>query len=289
VAAVEVFAALIHLLLVILSVALGVGVIWFLVAKLAETVIVEVGVLAIFTRQGHRPRQWRAQPSRMRGLLSESWPLVLSALGAALYLRIDQVMLGQMKGASEVGIYAAAARLSETWYFVAAAIVASSFPYLLQLRAEDPTRYAVRLQQLYDTLAWVAISLAVIVTLLAPLIVHVLYGSAFAASAGILQVHIWAGVFIYMRTAFSKWLVAERMLMFSLVTQGAGAVVNVILNLALIPQWGGLGAAWATVVSYAAASYLVLPFFGPTRPAALMMTKALVAPARYVRVVIGRA
>ena len=84
-----------------------------------------------------------------------------------------------------------------------------------------------------------------------------------------------------MRAAFSKWLIAERLLLFSLVSQGAGAILNIALNLVLIPAWGGVGSAWATVISYAAASYLVLLLFARTRPAGAMMTRTVSAPWRY--------
>ena len=130
---------------------------------------------------------------------------------------------------------------------------------------------------------------AVGVSLMAPWLVGLLFGPEFSASAAILAVHVWAGVFIFMRAAFSKWLIAEHLLIFSLVTQGAGALMNIGLNLVMIPVWGGIGAAWATVFSYATASYLALWLFPSTRPAAMMMTRAMTAPVRYARTGLGHA
>jgi O-antigen/teichoic acid export membrane protein len=242
-----------------------------------------VGVLAIFTRQGHSPLRWRFGRVRARELFGEAWPLVFAALGAVLYLRIDQVMLGQMTSSREVGIYAAASRLSEVWYFIPVLIVASTFPYLLRLRAADRKSYSARLQQLYDLLAWLGLTVAVGVSMAAPWLVTFLFGDDYLESSPILQVHVWAAVFIFMRAAFSKWLIAERLLAYSLVTQGTGAVVNILANLVLIPLWGGMGAAWATLISYAVASYFALLFFPRTRPAAAMMTRAMLAPLRYLR------
>ena len=69
---------------------------------------------------------------------------------------------------------------------------------------------------------------------------------------------------------------------FSVITQGTGAVVNVALNAVLIPSMGALGAALATLLSYAAASYLALVFFPSTRGMFVMMTLALLAPFRYL-------
>jgi O-antigen/teichoic acid export membrane protein len=272
-----------YLVMVAAMVTLELSVVWFLVARLAQTVLADIGVMATFWRQGYRPMAWRVDLARVRGLIREAWPLVFSAFGAVLYLRIDQVMLGQMTNSTEVGTYAAAARLSEIWYFVPGLIVASAFPYLLRLREADSLAYRRRLQQLFDVLAWLGVGVAVAITLAAPMLVGLLFGEEFAASTVVLRVHVWATVFIFMRAAFSRWLVAERLLLFSLVTQGAGAATNVLLNLVLIPVAGGLGAAWATVGSYAVASLIALAVFPVTRPAAAMMIKTIGAPSRLLR------
>ena len=111
-------------------------------------------------------------------------------------------------------------------------------------------------------------------------IIRYLYGSQYERAGAILTIHIWAGVFVFMRALFSKWIIMEKLLLFSLVSQGSGAVLNVVLNLLLINRFGGLGAAIATLVSYAGASYLVLFFCPRVWPVARMMTKSILLPAR---------
>jgi len=53
----------------------------------------------------------------------------------------------------------------------------------------------------------------------------------------------------------------------------AGATVNVLLNVALIPRYGALGASWATVISYSIAGIFSLLFITGTRPMALLGMK----------------
>jgi len=211
-------------------------------------------------------------------LLRQSFWLILSGIAAIVYLKIDQIMLGSMVGHEEVGIYAVAVRLSEVWYFFATALVASFFPMLLKLRDSDPVRYQSRLQKLSDSLFAAAVLLAILITFIAGWLIQLLFGSAYAASATILMIHIWAGVFVFMRALVSKWLIAERLLKFSLVSQGTGAVVNIAANFVLIPLYGGIGAAIATVVSYAFASYFAFWLAGSTRPIAVVMSKSLLLP-----------
>lgn len=67
-------------------------------------------------------------------LLDQSKWLVLSGFMSVVYLKIDQLMIGQMIGATELGIYSVAARLSEVWYFFPLALTTSFFPKLLKAR-----------------------------------------------------------------------------------------------------------------------------------------------------------
>nr|WP_279538452.1 polysaccharide biosynthesis C-terminal domain-containing protein [Pseudomaricurvus alcaniphilus] len=91
----------------------------------------------------------------------------------------------------------------------------------------------------------------------------------------VLAVHIWAGVFVFMRALLSKWLIAEKLLFYSFVTQGVGALANVLLNLVLIPDYGVVGSAFATLLSYAGASYFSLFLSRKTMPMARIMTCSL--------------
>jgi PST family polysaccharide transporter len=211
-------------------------------------------------------------------LLKQSIWLVLSGVAAVIYLKIDQVMLGQMVGRESVGVYAVAVRVSEVWYFFATAIVISVFPSLLSLRQKDLGKYYSRLQTICDLLLVSALMVAICVTLLAPLVIPVLFGEAYRDSALLLSIHVWAGAFVFMRALVSKWLIAEHLLKFSLISHGLGAVINITANYLLIPSFGGVGAAYATVLSYAVASYLTFWLHPSTIPIAKIMSRSLILP-----------
>ena len=206
-------------------------------------------------------KNWRMSARRAKGLAEQGWMIFLGSIFAMIYLKIDQIMLKWLVGPEEVGVYAVAATLSEAWYFVPTAIVASFFPKMIKLKESEPGLYETRLQQMFDLLYMLALGVAVFVTLLAKPLVLLVFGEAYGASSAILVIHIWAAIFIFMRAAFSKWILIENVLMFSLITQGLGAFANVALNFVLIPDYGGLGAAYATLISYATASYIALIFY----------------------------
>ena len=215
-------------------------------------------------------------------LLQQSKWLVLSGVASIVYLKIDQLMLAEMVSVTEVGIYSVASRVSEVWYFFPTAVVASFFPLLLTLKKENEKKYKFKLQQLCDCLFIFALALAITLTLISDGLIILLFGPQYSGAGVILSLHIWAGVFVFMRALLSKWLLAEHLVFFSFVTHSIGALTNVGLNLWLIPQYHGVGAAIATVVSYAFASYVVLFFHRSTWPMAVIMSKSLCFPWRII-------
>ncbi len=245
-----------------------------------EMVLGAVGFGLVAHRAGLRMHWAAARGRTMRRLLAEAWPLMFAGLAIAVYMKIDEVMLRQLAGREAVGIYAAAAKLSELWYFLPMALASSVLPALLRAKEKDVAEYNLRQQQYYDLSTAVAYGLALPIGIAAPWIVRVAYGPAFAAAGPILAVHIWSGVFVFLGVARGQWLVNEGLQKFYLVATCAGAGANVALNFVFIPKWGGLGAAWATVISYGLAAWLASYCHPDVRATAAMQTRALLIPFR---------
>jgi O-antigen/teichoic acid export membrane protein len=266
----------------IMLVLISAELLFFASANLLQSILAACFLLLLFrTSAGISITTWSASFSRARALLSQGWVIFLGAFFATIYLKIDQIMLKWFVGAKEVGIYAVAATLSETWYFVPTAIVVSLFPKLIELKETDPERFGQRLQQIFELLFMIALLVAIFMNFMGAHLINLFFGQQYLASAPILAIHIWAALFIFMRAAFSKWILIEDALMFSLITQGLGALANVGLNLLLIPRYGGYGAAIATLLSYATASYFSLFFYKKSRQVFWMMSKAILSPVRY--------
>ena len=74
-------------------------------------------------------------------LLKESWPLILSGLVISVYMKIDQVMIKHLIDDNAVGIYAAAVKVSEIWYFIPVVIASSLFPAIINSRKINEVLY----------------------------------------------------------------------------------------------------------------------------------------------------
>jgi O-antigen/teichoic acid export membrane protein len=249
-----------------------IGFVW---AMLAEAVIVAIVLMAVMSKRGPVLSTLSFTTARARALLKDSWPLILAALAVTVYMKIDQIMLGQMIGDQAVGIYSAATRISEVWYFIPMAIVASVFPAILDAKKRSELQYYARLQKLYDLMVVLSIAVAIPMTFLAAPIVTFLFGETYAEAGPVLAIHIWASVFVFLGVASGQWFLAENRQMLSLQRTALGAFVNIFLNLWLIPDYGAVGAAVATVAANAIAAYFFDITRMETRSMFYMKTKAL--------------
>lgn len=273
-----VFAFLVVTLAKIAMILTGAPLIFFAWAVLAEAILTAGFLLAIYGMNLQQVRAWRYKGQVAQELLGQSWPLILSGLSIMLYMRLDQIMIGQILGDKEVGLFAAAVRISEMWYFIPMALASSVFPTIIASKKISNAVYYERLQKFFTIMVWIAIGMAVTVTMFNNMIIRLLYGVAYAESATVLSIHIWAGVFVALGVASGSWFIVEHLQKLAFYRTLFGGLVNICLNLFLIPKYGIEGAAVATVISQACAT-LFFDFYNPrTRPIFWMKLKALVRP-----------
>lgn len=247
----------------------------FAVAATTEVALGACALLGMYVKVGNSLRNMKPCFARCVSLLRNSWPLLLSSLAVIVYTKIDQVMLGAMAGNAAVGLYGAAVKISEIWYMIPMVIVSSVFPTLIEARKQDEAFYYRRLKRLFRLMSGISLSIAIPMTFLGKPLMTLLYGDRFVDAGAILAVHIWAAVFVFLGVAQSIWDVAENFTRLALVRTSSGAVVNILLNYVLIPRYGAMGAAIATVVSYAVSSYLLNILSRRTRKIFLAQTRSL--------------
>lgn len=236
----------------------------FALVSLAEIAVAAGLMMAAYQARHLRLSGFYARSDTARRLLRESWPLLLSGIAVMLYMRIDMVMLQEMTDARQVGIYAAATKLSEFWYALPMILSSSVFPAILRSHGRDPRAYLQGLRRLYFLFAWLAIGISLPLSLNADWLITTLYGNAYSPAGPVLAVHMWASVAVFLGIASSQHLLAENLQVISFYRTAIGLICNILLNLVLIPRYQALGAAIATVASYFVATFSLV-FFKPTR------------------------
>ncbi|MCQ8879467.1 flippase [Pseudoalteromonas shioyasakiensis] len=226
-------------------------------------------------QQHHKVLKKRPTRSTYLALFHKGKWLLSSGIAAILYLKIDQIMIAQLINSEAVAYYAAAAKLSEFWYVFPVLIANVFTAQLSRYKFKNQDRYTQLLCQLISLITLAALILSAIIWLISEPLVLLLYGEVYQQSAAILSVHIFACIFIFQRAILSKWLIIEKLYKFSLLSSLLGAMANILLNLILIPKYQGLGAAWATVISYMLASYGFLFFNTKTKQYAQLLHQAI--------------
>ncbi len=256
----------------------GAGLLAFVSLFLLEQVLLAIGYFAAYLATGHRVSAWRFDKKLAGQLLGQGWFYVLAGFAVHTYLKVDQVMIKNMLGEGPNGLYAAAVKFSEAFYFIPVVIGNSLMPAITFARQKSREIYYDRFQKLYNLLAWMAIGIALSVSVVAEWLILFLLKEDYAGSVPVLRIHVWAGVFVFVGAAADRWLLQEGLLSHLLFRTSLGAVLNVGLNFWLIPRQGIEGAALATLFSYGAAFYLSYAISHKTRLTFKLQSLAFVFP-----------
>ena len=249
--------------------------IWFASVYCLDAIVLAMGLIFVYFYNGNNIFHWKWSFETSKYLLRDSWPLIFAGVVVSVYMKIDQVMIKEMLGAKEVGLYAAAVKLSEAWYFLPLAITSSLFPAIINAKLYQKEDYFQRLQKLYDLMVWIAVAIALPTAILSPWIVEFLYGNEYLESSSVLNIHIWSGIFVFLGVASSKYLLAENYIKKTFYRTFVGALLNIIMNYYLIGIMGIKGAALSTFASHFFAAYFYDILDKDLRKMFILKTKSL--------------
>ena len=153
-------------------------VIAFAMAGTLEIALGSAFLVIAYRKNGFQVREWRVETQTAFSMLKDSWPLLFSGIFVMLYIRIDQVMIGEMLGSSEVGVYSAAVSLTEVWYFIPMAITSSVLPAIIDAKKKDEVLYYDRLKKLFLVMFWLSVAGPILISLFSREIVRLVFLAA---------------------------------------------------------------------------------------------------------------
>ncbi|CAI0756829.1 colanic acid exporter [Serratia entomophila] len=245
---------------------------WFAVPYIVSSAIPYLVRRWMFRREN---RAQIAAPRRLiksyeKYLFSVGLPLAVSSLSIVIYTRIDQLMLGNMLGTQAVGWYSAATTLAQGWVFVPMAMITSLMPGIAGSRQPEEQAYRIRLLNLIVLM----ISLPVLLFFVwfAQPVIELLYGAEFQPSAAILAVCTLTAMFGALGTVSYRSMVLFSGYRFIALKMPIVAVINVVLNILLIPRYGLMGAAISTLFSEFMSLFVLNAFFQRGRITRLLIS-----------------
>jgi polysaccharide transporter, PST family len=252
------------------------------VISLAWTVVLESTLAALGLFWGFRwsarnslPDELSVDRQLVRPLLRESMPFLFSSVAVLMYMKVDVVMLGYLSTNTQTGIYSLAQKLSEVIYVVPVVLVASAYPSLAKRFLDGNVSGGRSAQMLFDLAVGSSIIVVLVANLLAAPVIEAVFGRAYEPAVHIFYLHSWSCIAIAMNEVRHRWLAAVSLQRYAPTVTAIGLIMNLVLNLMLIPRWGALGAAITTVVSYFASGYLTSFLIGPLREFGYAQTRAL--------------
>jgi PST family polysaccharide transporter len=207
-----------------------------------------------------------ATRGELRDLVVNTWPLVIAGFSMVVYMRIDQIMLASMMGDTGVGLFSAAVKISEALYFIPTAVIATAAPAFTAAHQRSQADYTRHMLRVMRVLVWLAIAIAAILACFSHFIILTLYGPNYAPAAAVLSIHAWIYVLVSLNCCGNQWLLDKGYFHCNMYQTLGGALMNIVLNLALIPKFGIIGAAIASFAGQFASVLLMVAVLPKTRP-----------------------
>lgn len=258
------------------------GLVWVPVLRFAS----DVALAAYFARQFAVMHGGLRLPLTLRGAVNTLRPVLTmgatNAMGLLNY-NFDAVLLGFLKGPAMVGLYNAAYKPVTVALALPITYFQGMFPALSRVFVESREQFRELAGRSFRLCCIFALPIGVGLTMLAKPVIALLFGAAYAESARPLQILIWSAVMVTLRGSYRHALNAAGRQQLDLRSAAVSTTLNVGLNILLIPRFGMMGAACATVIGDAAWLGLAVYFFqrtvGPLNPLPLMARPAVAAVA----------
>jgi O-antigen/teichoic acid export membrane protein len=263
-------------ILKLLVVFLKLNISFFVLTYLIETIIYSILLYISYKKINfNKDIKWKINCLYIKELLKKGKYYALSSLMVTIYLRIDQVMLGTMiSDKSQVGIYSAAVRISEIWTFVPISIITSYKPIIINEKIINKKKYDNELSKLYNIVSFVCVLFVFMICIFGKLGIHILYGNEYKSAyipLILLTIGIWFGV---LGNIHYVWMICENKEKYSIFYSFVGCLINIIFNFLLIPNYGMIGAAFATLISQIASNIISFCFIKDAR---ILVKKILIS------------
>lgn len=231
--------------------------------------------LVILYRKEYRQLAFKYDWSTFRSMLKLSYPFIFSALLSTIYAQTDKVMLKNMVDYASVGIYSVSQTLAGAIVIIPVALIEGFRPEIMVAKTKDEREYSRLFRQLYGIIFWLCIAYCLFITVFAEPIVKIIYGPSYIEAVASLSVIVWYTSFSYFGAVNHMYMVAEEKTFWVQIVTLSGALLNVVLNLLLIPRWSIVGAAWASLITQFVTNYVLLWLIKPLRPCFSILNRGI--------------
>lgn len=250
-------------------------IVWFAFSNTLSDLVIALVMYFFYKKQSHAKLKFNIK--KANELLSESYHFILSDVMSACYLQLDRIMIGFFIDEANVGFYSIASIIVTLYNFIPIAVIKSFRPTIIKLFEDgNYPLYKLKLEQLISGIFWMNVFFAVVISVFGKLIVKILYGMAYIEASNPLILLCWARIFAITSMTRMIWILCEKKNKYVKNYVFIGFVVNLVLNLIVIPKFGIDGAAFTTLITEIIVCVCAPLLFKETRPITLILIRSFV-------------
>ena len=208
-------------------------------------------------------------------ILKTSYPFISASLLITIYAQTDKIMLKKMLSTSDVASYSVAVTIAGLMATFASAIIEGYRPEIISCFRTNKEMYFRRLRQLYCFIFWLCMCYGIFITIFSKYVILLLYGEKYLSSISALSIIVWYTSFSYFGVVNNLYMVAENKERYVQITTLTGAITNILLNLLLIPKYGIVGAAIASLITQFITNFGLLFVIKDLRPIIPLLIKGI--------------
>lgn len=246
---------------------------WFAFAVSLDYIVIASLLLVTYFKDGNKIK---FSKNILKTLIRKSSPYLFSGILTVISGKADTIILGNFMDETTVGYYASATTICNAWPFVLIAIIDSASPIIISLYKENKELYKLRIKQLYASIFYIGVLVAIVFTVFSKLIISLIYGEAYLAASVPLKIASWSTIFSYFGVARFIWAQCENKQSNERKIALFGMIFNVVSNLIMINIFGINGAAITLLLTQLFMNFIVLFFIKDTRENAKLILNAII-------------
>lgn len=251
----------------------GKSIYWFAVSHAFDYLLISGALFLMYRKNGGQKLSFSW--SLGKELFSRSKYYIVSSMMVTIFAQTDKIMIKNMVGNAENGYYSTAVTCAGMTGFVFVAIIDSLRPIIFEAKNKNQADFEKNMSLLYSIIIYLGLAQSIGMTVLARPIIRILFGQAYLPAISLLQIVVWYSAFSYIGSVRNVWILAEKKQKYLWIINLSGAVINVALNLALIPILRENGAAIASVFTQFFTNFVLCIIVKPIRPTFPLIIRAL--------------
>lgn len=251
----------------------GKNVYWFAAANAIDHFVISIILFILYIIIGKNRLSFSFKTAWK--MLAKSKYYIISGMMITIFQQTDKLMLKNMVNDEITGYYSAAVTCAGIFGFVYAAIIDSMRPEILKNKRVSEEKYENSISLAYCVIFYTSLIQCAITSILARPMVYILYGEEYLPAVIALRVVVWFVTYSYFGSIRGIWILAEEKYKYVLWIDVSGAVLNIILNLLLIPVLGLIGASIASVVTQFFMNFVMGFFIKPLQRNNILMLKGI--------------